>query len=260
MSGPRSIRSTRQHGITVLELMIVLAIIGGLVFLASSGLRWATRADLVEDANMLVTLMRRTSQLAMETGKVHRLVLDLEHQQFQVEGCEGPVALRHARSDQPIDDKALQDALEKARQRLAMLPPEAAAAAGTVQDPEHQTRKVAALAGVHADSAGCTPATDLTGGSQGRQLAGELRVGKGIKFREVWVQHLEDSVTTGTVSIHFFPLGSTEKAIVALGDGSSVFSILVHGLSGRIELLDEAVRNPDDHMLRNAAGDKEAER
>ncbi|MBC8142924.1 MAG: hypothetical protein H7Y38_15985, partial [Armatimonadetes bacterium] len=52
--------------------------------------------------------------------------------------------------------------------------------------------------------------------SSGKGWVRQLRSAKGIKFREVWVQHAEDSVTAGVVSIHFFPIGSAEKSIVAL--------------------------------------------
>jgi hypothetical protein len=43
-------------------------------------------------------------------------------------------------------------------------------------------------------------------------------------------------------------------------DGSETYTILVHGLTGRVELRDGTLRDPDDHMLRNVLGDKDAER
>jgi hypothetical protein len=87
-----------------------------------------------------------------------------------------------------------------------------------------------------------------------------LRAGKGIKFKEIWVQHRDESATKGQVAIYFFPNGSAEKAIVTLTDGSDTFSVLVYGLTGRVLLKDGELRNVDDHMLRNPLGDKEEER
>ena len=79
MKPPRSIRPVRrQAGMTMLEMMVVLAIIGGLEFIARSGFRLVTRADLVEDATGLTAVMRRASQLAVEHGELHRVVLDLD--------------------------------------------------------------------------------------------------------------------------------------------------------------------------------------
>jgi hypothetical protein len=76
----------------------------------------------------------------------------------------------------------------------------------------------------------------------------------------VWVQHLRDPVTSGMVAIHFFPLGSAEKAIVEIGDGSKTFSVVVWGLTGRVELQDGAIRDPDDFLYRDAEGEESEER
>ena len=46
---------------TMLEIMIVLAVIGGLFFIVRSGFRLVTRADLVEDSTELTAVLRRAS-------------------------------------------------------------------------------------------------------------------------------------------------------------------------------------------------------
>jgi hypothetical protein len=74
------------------------------------------------------------------------------------------------------------------------------------------------------------------------------------------VQHRDESATKGQVALYFFPLGQAEKAIVELTDGSDVFSVLVFGLTGRVELRDGALRDVDDHMLKNAMGERDAKR
>src|SRR5689334_12199604 len=80
-------------GMTVLEIMIVLAIIGGMFFVVRSGFRLLTKADLVEDANELTAVLRRANQLALEHGELHRVVLDLEGQAYVVEVCQGQAAI-----------------------------------------------------------------------------------------------------------------------------------------------------------------------
>ena len=67
-------------------------------------------------------------------------------------------------------------------------------------------------------------------------------------------------MTKGQIAIYFFPAGSSEKAVIEVTDDSETFSILVHGLSGRIELRDGTLRDVNDHMLRNVLGDKDKER
>jgi len=240
---------------TVLELMIVLAIVGGLAFLMRSAVRWVTKADLVDDASHLAAVLRRTNQLAMAGGKLYRVVLDFDKHAFCVEVCEGPAAVERGKEEM-VDQKAVKDAIDVARQRLSALPTQAIGA----DSPEAEAKLAAALAGKKVGGKVCAPANEVSGDSKGRPLAGELNAAKGIKLREVWVQHLEDSATHGLVSVYFFPTGAAEKAIVTLTDGRATFSILVHGLTGRVQLLDGELRSPDDHMMRNAEGDKERER
>jgi prepilin-type N-terminal cleavage/methylation domain-containing protein len=261
---------TRAHrGMTVLELMIVLAIIGGAVVLVRSGFRLLTKADLVENATELSALMKRTGQLAIEHGEMHRLVIDMETQLYSVEKCEGATAI--VRNEAVKDDpEAKKRALERGKDRMLGLPPDALAAG----DPDEATRRATALSGHHIADKTCSPASDAVSGAakgkvdlaSGKSVGGDagwtrkLSVGKGIKFKEIWVQHRDESVTKGQVAIYFFPAGSSEKAVVEITDGSEVFSVLVNGLTGAVELKDGVLRDVNDHMLRNVMGDKDAKR
>ena len=241
---------------TVLEIMVVLAIVGGLVYIVRSGFRMVTKADLVEDATELTAVMRRASQLAVEHGELHRVVLDLDAEGFAVEVCQGAVGI--ARNELlKADDEATKRALEKGRQRLTGLPPDALATG----DPDEATRRAAALAGHHVADRACKRADNsITGDSNGKGWVRKLRKDKGVKFKEIWVAHRDDSATKGQVAIYFFPLGGAEKAVIEMTDGSEVFSVLVFGLTGRVELHDGQLRDVNDHMLKNAMGDRDAKR
>jgi prepilin-type N-terminal cleavage/methylation domain-containing protein len=245
-----------QRGMTVLEIMVVLAIIGGMFYVVRSGFRLVTKADLVEDATELTAVMRRASQLAVEHGELHRVVLDLDNQGYAVEVCQGAVAI--ARNDLvKADDEATKRALEKGRQRLNGLPPDALATG----DAEEATKRAAALAGHHIADRTCKPADNsITGDSNGKGWRRKLRNAKGVKFKEIWVAHRDDSVTKDQVAIYFFPLGGAEKAVLELTDGSEVFTVLVFGLTGRVELHDGTLRDVNDHMLKNVMGDRDAKR
>jgi type II secretory pathway pseudopilin PulG len=236
--------------------MVVLAIVGGLVYIVRSGFRMVTKADLVEDATELTAVMRRASQLAVEHGELHRVVLDLEAQAYAVEVCQGTVGI--ARNEAlKADDEATKRALEKGRLRLAGLPSDALATG----DPEEATKRAAALAGHHVADRTCKPADNsVTGDANGKGWIRKLRKDKGVKFKEIWVEHRDDSATKGQVAIYFFPLGSAEKAVIELTDGSEVFTVLVFGLTGRVELHDGTLRDVNDHMLKNALGDRDAKR
>ena len=55
-----------------------------------------------------------------------------------------------------------------------------------------------------------------------------------------------------------WPLGTSEKAVIELTDGSEVFSVLIYGLTGRVELHDGALKDINDHMLKNVMGTQDA--
>ncbi|NVB83159.1 MAG: hypothetical protein HOV81_32605 [Kofleriaceae bacterium] len=240
---------------TVLELMIVLAIIGGGVVLVRSGFRMITKADLVENSTELAAVMKRTSQLAIEKGEMHRIVFDLDKQIYAVEVCGGATTLQRNEAVRPDEAKA-KDALERGKQRLNGLPAEALAA-----DPDAATKRALSLAGSHIADRTCSTVEDaVSGDAEGKKWVRTLRAGKGIKFKEIWVQHRDESVTKGQVAIYFFPTGSSEKAIVEITDGSETFTVLVYGLTGRVQLKDGVLRDVNDHMLRNPLGDKDKER
>lgn len=249
-------RPRAHRGMTVLELMIVLAIIGGAMILVRSGFRLLTKADLVENSSELASVVRRANQLAIEHGEMHRVVFDLDKQVYAIEVCRGATAIQRNELVRPDEDKKKR-ALDKGRERLQGLPADAL----SVGDPEEATRRATALSGHHIADRMCVPATDsISGDAVGKGWSRALRAKKGIKFKEIWVQHRDDSVAKGQVAVYFFPTGSSEKAVIELTDGSETFSVLVYGLTGRVQLMDGVLRDVNDHMLRNVMGDKDAKR
>ncbi len=243
---------------TVLEVMIVLAIVAGASVLVRSGFRVLTKADLVENATELAAILRRTSALAVEHGELHRVTLDLDKQAYVVEACQGATGI--VRNEKVLSSGSgaaesddVKRAIDRGKDKLKNLPLGAVQAA----DPEQMARKAAALSGHHVADRMCVPATDsVSGDAQGKGWARMLRAAKGIKFREVWVQHRDDSATKGQVAVYFFPTGRSEKAVVELSDGTDTFSILVFGLTARIQLKDGELADVNDHMMRNALGEK----
>ena len=253
----------RQDGLTVLELLIVLALMGLFSYVAYSGFRSLTSAALVEDTNDLVAVMRRTQALAVESGIPVRVVFDLDKEAYWVEVCSGEATLRRTREESRIDPREQEKALAEARQKIALLP------AGQLKagSAEEEARMALALAGDKNLGRTCVPVDQadgfkelLSGDAMGRGLARKLQTDRSVKLREIWVQHLDDSVTEGQVSVNFFPLGWAEKAIIELGDGKSVHSLLLHGATGRVEVIDGEMREPDDHMLQRADGERDQER
>ena len=246
----------RQSGMTILEIMIVIAIIGGMAFIVRSGFRLITKADLVENSNELSAIMRRAGQLAIERGELHRVVIDLDAHAYVLEVCQGQTAIVRNEALR-TDNEEVKRALERGKQRMQDLPPDALAAG----DPDEAIKRATAVSGHHIADRQCVPATEgMTGDATGAGWSRKLKADKGIKFKEVWVQHRDDSATKGQVAIYFFPVGSAEKAVVELTDGGETFTVVVYGLTGRVELKDGPLKDVDEHMLRNAMGEKDAAR
>jgi prepilin-type N-terminal cleavage/methylation domain-containing protein len=257
-------------GMTVLELMIVLAIIGAGVVLVRSGFRMISKADLVENSTELAAILRRTSQLAIEHGEIHRVVFDLDRPgdpyncdqgkagacNYWVEVCQGTTSVQRNEAVR-TDEQAKKRALDKAKDKMQGMPADTLASG----DPEEAMKRATALSGHHIADRTCVPATDtISGDANGKGWARALRTGKGIKFKELWVQHRDDGITKGQVAFYFFPTGSAEKAVIEITDGDEVFTLLVYGLSGRVELRDGPLGDVNTHMLRNVMGDKDAKR
>jgi general secretion pathway protein H len=243
-----------QRGMTILELMIVIAIIGAGAFLARSGFRMLTKADLVDNSTELAAVLKRTSQLAIEKGELHRVVFDVDKQIYAVEMCQGARTIQRNEQLRP-DDEETKRAVEKGKERLKDIPADSQGS-----DPEAATKQALTIAGHHIADRMCAPVDDPSRDSEGKGWVRALRANKGIKFKEIWVQHRDDSITKGQVAIYFFPTGSAEKAVVEITDGGDTFTVLVSGLTGRVELKDGTLQDPNDHMMRNALGDKDKPR
>ncbi len=249
-------RNRRQRGMTILEIMIVIAIIAGASMLVRSGFRLLTKADLSEASVEITSVVRAGVELASSKGEMHRLVIDFDKQAYALEVCKG--ATEVARNDAVvIDDQSKQRALERAKDRMRGLPADALSGG----DAEEAMRRTTALAGQHVADRMCVPETQaLSGDADGKGWIRALRADKGIKVRKVYVAHREEAQSSGQVAIYFFPNGSSEKAIIELTDGSDVYSVLIFGLTGRVELQDGALNDVESHMLRNPKGDKDKAR
>ena len=242
--------------------MVVLAILGLSVMLVRGGFRALTKADLVEDANDLAAIMRRASQLAVEHGEMHRVVIRLDAPNpkpkdwwdYSVEVCQGTTTVMRNEALR-VDEDAAKQAVERGKQKLETLPSDALA----VGDPDEAMKRATAIAGHHVADRMCVPATDSVTGDSKKQ-PWVRRLHHGSRLERVAVQHVDDVQTKGEVAIFFFPNGSAEKAVVEVTDGDDTYSILVHGLTGRVELVDRVLNDLDDHMMRNAMGDKEEKR
>jgi general secretion pathway protein H len=246
----------RQRGMTLLEVIIVTAIIGLAVGVSVMAVRHATKTALREDTNHVAQLMRAAQNMAQLSGKQHRVVIDLDKQEYRIEQCGEAIALKKTDKEE-IPEEVPEDIAQ------------AAAAAGVPQellaniDPEQAAKLGSALAGQplgQGPGSGCTVPTLPNGDRDGRGNQRSMNTEDDIKIRRVIVQHLEDPVLDGVAMIHFFPLGNAEKSMVVIGDDDgNYYTLLVHPFTGRVEMRKGEV-DADDYMRRDAAGNRVEER
>ena len=254
-------RPTRQSdaGMTLLEVIVVLAIIAGLAVLLVRAGRKVADSELREETVAVSSLLRVAYSLAAQTGLHHRVVFDLDAdqnvaQKYRVEVSQDAIRLK--RDEEETTPK--EELLEQLRNR-----PPSGTELPELRDAESEAdvvSKAAALEGVRVGSASCAQAVgpDLGAGS-GSLYTREVESNV-VEIDSVQTQHIEEPVTKGTVSVNFFPQGYAEKAVVALRDNDGDPSyVVVHRLTGKIEIAHDEFE-PEDHMRRDARGEREKER
>lgn len=275
---------------TLLEIMLVLGLMGMLLVLGSYTVRAVTKSALRADATEVAAALKSARNLAAESGVHHRVVFDLDQQTYRVEACPDPIQMKREDSEETRPD---QEALTRlAEQPNPLSGPETGlagagasslgglgglgalagmggaglgAALGEVADassPEEAVKAAAAIAGIRVGTARCGIAS-ASGGDlanfQDKQAPNVHKLGGdggGVSIRRVHVAHLRDPISKGEVSVHFFPLGQSEKAVIEVTDkDGDQFTVLLHGLTGRVEISGDEI-DPDKHMRRDAAGDE----
>lgn len=247
---------------------MVLAVVALLVTAMSMGVRRVRKSDLRADTASVASALRTAYNMATQSGKHHRVMLDLDEQTFQVQTCEGRVVLRRESEEQEFDAEAAEEARLEVQRTLAQAAPGQVATSEMLSDvqsadsPAEAAEKALALTGRRVGVAQCGPATTLDGDVSARGELKQIATAMDVRIARVHVQHLEDPVESGKVAINFFPMGYAEKAVVEMraGEGGrssddDVYVLLVHGLTGRVEFKDGEWRRPDEHMMRDGAGD-----
>lgn len=245
-------RQPAQAGMTLLETMIVLAIVGLMMVVGYMGVRHIRQSDLREDATKIAATLRAARTMAVQSGLPHRVILDMEKQTYGIEVCE-----RGARIAAPSEDDDDDDPADYAGMSAAEIM--AAKKKDVLSELGDQVAKDRAEAFADAlarQGSACQPVA-LAGDDE---ATGKVRKDRGIEIKEVWAQHFDEPKKDGQVTLSFFPLGYTEKAVVVVATDDASYSLVVHGMTGRIEIQSGELDDPEDVMTHNVLGDKEPER
>jgi len=270
-------RYAAQRGITLIEILIVLAVMGMMVAMLVVGFGAGRSAEISRATNQVANTVRYGFDKARVNGQYYRLHMDLDSGTFSLQAAEDAMYLPGTDRDgkiRQIDERDLEEQAqrdERAEQSFNR----------SVQSAAYQG---AGTGGAAADDGGDTGGEDDLYKAQPRKVprakpplfsafesenelstierdeekGGSKRSGMGKPFKLpegvkiVYVRTADDlqPITKGEASIYFFPRGRTQKAHIQIAseDDQHQYTIKIEPLTGRVTIADglEDLVLPDD--------------
>ena len=220
-------RRTSLHspkGMTLTEILIVLAIVGGLLTAGLSMMGVMTQGQLRKEAMRMTSTIQYAYNQAALNNRPYRLVIDLETQEYYTEVSDRRVVVSAVQEDYdqgllPEEARLMQEARRQRRNEFFR---------EEEDDPFGMSRRVGFQ---RAEDAVISPRT----------------LGNGIRFESVLTDNFRNPVREGKVAIHFFPNGFQQQAQVVLVDPDSgaKFTLITEPLTGRVRIYSGEQDIPD---------------
>lgn len=212
-------RHTRSasRGLTIIEILVVLAIIALISGVVIGGSMQLPSARLKSSATMIASAVKVAYTRATATSRDVRLVMDLDSQAIWLEQSDVPMLVQ-ARDKQatggadPMTTKE-QEAIAES-ERIVKGPP--------IQKPRFSP-------------------IDSTGFGESAAIKGKRPLQRGITFRSVQTTHDDKPRTSGRAYLYFWPGGRTELASIQIRIGDSdedyrTLSLEVSPLTGKVTI------------------------
>jgi general secretion pathway protein H len=259
-----------RQGFTLIELGIVLALVALATAVAIPSFNALAATGLRTSSSKLAGMVREAYARAAITGKVHRIVLELDQGAFWLERTDERFVLSSSkqkadsegRGGQTLDER--KSAREEAVASASAAPSSSAAMLAMLGAASGGLEAMAGAAGgmlgmpsttgfgLSADEdleaslksqlrrqASFSPVDDETGTPQ--------KLESDVRFHRVWIEHQKEAFLKGSAELYFFPTGYTERAIIALSDdeyGERTLTVTVNPLTARTAITDEPVEIP----------------
>jgi general secretion pathway protein H len=225
-------RSSLEGGFTLIEMLIVIVLLGLVMTVAVRGIRSMAKSDMRTSAVKLAGSMRYLFDRASTTGKIHRLVIDLEQGKYWAEVSDDRFYMpREKETDETrqAEAEALAEEEEAAKKKEE----------GTQSAYENQGYDISRYQPEEFKP-------KRARFSSFKEMALKPAEIKGAKVYGVFTPRLATPINAGRGYIYFFPLGMTEAAQVYLSDEEekTFYSLVVHPLTGRVQIYNSYVEPP----------------
>jgi general secretion pathway protein H len=227
------------RGFTLIEVMIVLAIIALVTVLSVVGLRSFAKTDLRNTASRMAGAIRYLFDRASTTGKVHRLVLDFDNGKYWAEVSDDPFIIPGGKET----DETRQKEAEKAAKE---------------EEAKREAEEKEKFFGTQAIPSKYLPKPFVPKrakfGTFREMVVRPSTLKSTVLLNDIYTPRLAKPLAAGQGYIYFFPLGMTEAAIVHLSDAKreTFYSLVVHPLTGRVQVKSSFVEPPLDEQVDDA--------
>ncbi|QQR80934.1 MAG: prepilin-type N-terminal cleavage/methylation domain-containing protein [Deltaproteobacteria bacterium] len=206
-----------NRGLTLIELMVAMAIVGLIFAAAASGLRSVFNMGLKSDAGHLGAVIRTLSNKAITEHIYLRLVYDIDHQKYSVEQSDEPflVTIEEDKKEN-LSDKLIKSQNKQKNEDEESPPPEETSdSKAEKKSEEFSTIEEGALKPANLSS--------------------------GVFFKDIDTSYASTKVTDGLAYTYFFPDGFATQTMVHLRneDDDDHYSIEVSPVSGKVKIESE---------------------
>jgi prepilin-type N-terminal cleavage/methylation domain-containing protein len=217
------LRNAASNGFTVIELLVVLALVAGLTGVAVMGIGSLTSSDLRNEAMRMTSVMKYTWTQAAINNTQYRMVLDLDSNEYSVQVTDSPVAppVQEQEGDEGLlPEEAMELENEQNVEASDPFRDGSSDPFGIYRPPSYETVQNAVF--------------------KGRKLKEDLT------FHEVWTVGSETPIREGKVAVGFFPDGFQQQVIIILTDGEdNYYSVANEPLTGRVKIYSDRIE-PDE--------------
>jgi general secretion pathway protein H len=224
----------------MIEILVVIMIAAGIMTMAVLGIKALGRGDLRSSSSKLAGAIRYCFDRSVTTGQYYRIVLDLDNNKYWAERSDDRMYLARDKEESPgqgkaFDRVAAEKKLDEEELKQKELQGQLGGTAAMLEPPpkprraRFQTFKDATLPQV---------------------------VLKKTRLFDVYTPRQREPYTSGRAYLYFFPDGHTERAVVRLSDGDNFYSLVIHPLTGRVEVKGGKYEIPRDFDERDESGER----